>query len=353
MKILKNLQGFKPQSLLITTTLLGSFYVNAQNKFDEIYDSDVFIEEGVKLFDAGKYAESIVEYDKVAKTDIDYFKAQYEKAYSLFTLEKNEELEKMMKAMHQSGEIKKFPSLYIIYGNLLSKLNRFDESEKIYKEGAELIPNSNGLLFNTGIMYVRSEQNQKALEVFKNLVEVNPNNTSAHYILGILAFDDGQIVEGSLAMLGYLMIDPNGRHANDAIIQLNSKFGGVYKSNPQLSFSAQGDDFSELEMILKNELPLSDKYKLNSSIDDNYPRQLQAIMEYLPTHQSKGGFFETYYLPWLTEISKRNFTEAFTYYSLSSYQKQLGKALNSEKKKVEKFTTEYISKDFCSLYAYF
>jgi antitoxin component YwqK of YwqJK toxin-antitoxin module/Tfp pilus assembly protein PilF len=340
-----------PKPFLFTATLFASIFANGQSNFSEIYNSDEFIKKGVEFFDNEKYTDAIIQFEKVSRADIEYLHAQYEKAYTLYNLKKYEELETMLKKHIKSGDINQFPGMYIIYGNLLSVQERFEESEKMYQEGKKIIPKSNGLLFNMAIMYIRNEQRQKAVDVLKELQEVNPNNAMSHYLLGLLAFEDGQVVPASLALLGYLMIDPLGNNAQDAVIKLNTKFGGVAKENPTLKFSEKGDDFSELELILKNELALSTKYKLKSSIDDNFPRQLQAIMEYLPTHTSKGGFFDTYYVPWLTEISKRNYTEHFTYYSLASYETQLGKSLTSQKKKIESFAKEFIANSFWELYA--
>lgn len=337
--------------ILYSSFILGTIVIKAQSHYSEVYNSREIIEKGVEFFGEEKFEDAISQYDKVTRTDIDYLRAQYEKAYSLFAMEKYDELETLLKKFKDSGEINEMPGLYVIYGNMLSVLERYDESEHIYLEGKKIAPKSNGLLFNQAIMYIRSEQRQKAVDVLKELQEVNPNNATSHYLLGLLAFEDGQVVPASLGFLAYLMMNPNGTHASNAIIKLNTKFGGISNANPTLQFSETGDDFSELELILKNELALSTKYNLKSSIDDIYTRQVQAVLDYLPTHVSKGGFFETYYVPWLAEISKRNLTENFTYYTLISFENQLGKQLTSQKKKIETFYEQFISQDFWELYA--
>src|SRR5690606_498670 len=90
------------KSFLFATTLLGSVFSTAQSKYSEIYNSTEFINQGVELFENEKYEESILQYDKVPKSDIDYLKAQYEKAYSLFTLKKYDELEAMLEKFRVS-----------------------------------------------------------------------------------------------------------------------------------------------------------------------------------------------------------------------------------------------------------
>lgn len=343
------LHSCKP--FILTLSLLAPFCLSAQQNYSEIYNSSEFISKGVQHFDQGDFEAALTEFNKVSKSDIFYLQAVYEKAYTLYASEKYDELQSLFDELEKNGKIKEFPSIYIIYGNYLSIKERFEDSEKKYKEAEKLIPNSNGLLYNMAIMYIRSEQRQKAVDTLKRLLEVNPNNAGAHYLLGLLAYEDGRVVEGSLGMLGYLLLSPEEANAGDAVLHLNEKMGSKYFADHKLKFSDKGDDFSELELILKNELPLSSKYKLKASIDDVYTRQLQAILEYMPTHKSKGGFFDTYYVPWLTEIAKRNYTEHFTYYTLSVLNDNIGKPLTSQKKKVEDFTNNFILQDFWGIYA--
>ena len=89
----------------------------------------------------------------------------------------------------------------------------------------------------------------------------------------------------------FLAKEPTGESAVKAVLSLNKNLSKEYLETPKLKYSDGGDDFSELETILRNQLPLNKKYKLKSEIDDVVTRQVQAIIEYATTHTVKNGFF--------------------------------------------------------------
>src|SRR5690606_32711471 len=130
---------------------------------------------------------------------------------------------------------------------------------------------------NQAILYLRKEEKQKSTDLLKKTVTINPNHASAHYFLGAIALENGNIVEGSLALLSYLAIAPNGKFSNEAIMKLNSKFGENFLTKGSLKLSQSGDNFEELETILRNQLPLRKAYKLKTDIDDVIMRQMQAV----------------------------------------------------------------------------
>lgn len=339
-----------PFSLLCLLMLFYSLPGHAQTDYTEKYDSRKFLEEGIALYESEKYTEAITLFDKISKTDPNYLEAQYEKAMTLYHSDKNDELKKLLDSLYESGEMKNFPDLFGVFGIYYSEKKEFEASEKMFKEGEKYAPESNLILFNLGLMYIRSEQPQNAVDCLKKLLQVNPNNVSAYYFLGLLAFEDGRIVEGSLCFLAYLAISPYGNYAGDAIIKLNTKMGTLYSDNHKLTFSQKGDDFSELELILKNELPLSAKYKVKSTIDDNYTRQIQAILEYAKTHDVKDGYFENIFIPWMADIENKNMTENFMYYTLSVLEEKIGKPLTSQKKNVEGFVSNHMETNFWELF---
>jgi uncharacterized protein len=353
---LKTFGRFNPKFLnlcylFLATSLFVTNSVTAQSKYQEQYDSSLYLSNGVELYEKGKYAESIVEFEKVAKTDPNFLKAQYEKLMSLRALEKTEEQKTLLESLYNSKLMSDAPELLLQYGIFLSDAKEYDEAEKRFKEAENFIPNSSMLHYNLAILYIRKEERQKSIDYLKKCILGNPNHASSQYFIGLLAYEDGRIVEGSLAMLSYLANAPSGRFAKDAILKLNSKMGQNFLEKPKYVFSEKGDQFDELETILRNQLPLNAKYKIKSKIDDVITRQVQAILEYAPTHKVGNGFFEQNYIPWLADIAKKNYTEAFTYYILMSMEEVLGKKLTSEKKKIFDFAENYIGKQFWENYA--
>ena len=327
--------------------LLVSFSKNyAQTDYTFVYNNDSIISKGVKLYDNQKYDEALIEFQKISKTDPKYLKAQYEIVLTLNAQKKKTELKAFLEDLYANGKMQENPELYKLYAIYLSDEKEYPLSEKIFKEGEKYLPNSSSFLYNEAILYIRKEENQKALDILKRIITNNPNHAQSHYLLGIMAFENGKITEGTLALMSYLMLAPTGVNAQKAVLQLNANFGQNYLGENKLVFSKSGDNFEEIEVILRNQLPLKKVYKVKSTIDDAITRQVQAVAEYAVEHKMGDGFFETTYIPWVKNMVEKNQFEGYSYYSLLSIEDRIGKELNKQKKKIIAFRDEYLLKDF-------
>ena len=281
-----NLYQNQMKSIFVSLFFLVATTLFAQVNYTLVYDASGFIKSGTKLYDDKKYDEALKEYNKVDNLDPDYPSAQYEKAMTLIALEKKDSVVAHFDKLSKNGTMIKLPTLYTLYGSYLSDEKKYDEAEKVFLDGSKVIPNSSNNLYNLAILYYRQEKFQKCIEIVEKIITQNPNSASAHYLLGVVAMDSGRIVEGSLALMSYLAIAPSGKYAKNAVLKLNAKFGENYLEKKNYVFSKSGgDNFEELETILRNQLPLRSAYKIESKIDDVVTRQTQAIIEYCQTHK--------------------------------------------------------------------
>ncbi|WP_310381541.1 hypothetical protein [Flavobacterium sp.] len=322
----------------------------SQTDYAFVYNNDSIIKKGISLYEEEKYTAAILEFDKIGKADPKFLNAQHEKALALSALDKKNDLKLFFEDLYSKNAMPEFPSLYTLYGSFLSNQKEYDQAEKIFKEGEKYLSNSSNFLYNFAILYYRKEESQKSVDLLKRIITTNPNHASAHYLLGALALDNGKIVEGTLALMSYLIIAPTGQFAEKAILNLNAKFGQNYLESNKLIFSKSGDNFEDIEVILRNQLPLKPAYKIKSEIDDVIIRQIQAVAEYSVAHKMSDGFFENTYIPWIKNVIEKKQFEGFSYYILLGMETQLGKKLTSQKKKINAFYEEYLLKDFWKTY---
>lgn len=325
--------------------------VHSQKDYSYVYNADSIIKKGIELHDKEKYADAIKEYEKVNKIDPKYTTAQYEKLLSLVKSDKKEDARKMFESLYKEGAMSKEPNMYVLYGSFMSDEKKYEEAEKIYNEAEKLTPNSTNLLYNKAVLYIRMEQRQKSIDILERIITNNPNSASSHYLLGLMAFEEGKIVQGTLAFLSYLAIAPTGSRIGEVIQRLNAKYGENFLEEGKLVFSKTGDNFEEIETILRNELPLKKAYKVNSQIDDVIIRQVQAVADYSLEHKMGNGFFETTYMPWIKDMMERKQFEGLSYYILLGLEEQLGKKLTSQKKKITDFYTNYYQNEFWQHFA--
>ena len=334
--------------LIIESTTIFS---QSTKDYTFIYSTDSIISAGVKYHQNQQYSEAINEFKKIAKTDPKYLVAQYEIALSLFADSKKETLLNHLETLYNEGQIKEYPSLYTLFGTYYSDEKEYDKAEKIFNEGAKYLSNSSNFLYNQAILYIRKGDNQKSVDILKKAITIDPNLASGHYFLGALALENGNVVEGSLALLSYLALAPKGKFAQETILKLNKKYGENYLKKGNVILSKNGDKYEDLEIILRNQLPLRKAYQLKTDIDDVIMRQTQAIMEYSLDHKMDEGFFETTYMPWIKDvISKKQFV-GFSYYMLLSMEDKLGKEFSKHKKEIENFYENYYLTDFWNHFA--
>ncbi|MQP53527.1 MULTISPECIES: toxin-antitoxin system YwqK family antitoxin [unclassified Flavobacterium] len=341
------------KNLFLSLLIIGCSNVFSQSKRDYsfAYSTDSIISTAFGYYQKEQYSNAITEFKKIAKTDPKYLVAQYEIALALFSDNKKEELLNHLETLYKEDKMKDYPSLYTLFGTYYSDEKEYDKAEKIFNEGAQYLSNSSNFLYNQAILYLRKEDNQKSADILKKAITINPNLASGHYFLGAIALENGNIVEGSMALLSYLAIAPNGKFAQEAILKLNKKFGENYLIKGNVVFSKSGDNYEELETILRNQLPLRKAYKLKTDIDDVIMRQMQAVMEYSLEHKMGNGFFETTYMPWIKDVVIKKQFVGFSYYMLIGLEEQLGKEISKHKKEITTFYEKYYMVDFWNQFA--
>lgn len=335
----------------LSLILLCSFFSFGQIKYDEVYDSQQIIDAGIVQHDAENFSEAIALYEKVAVTDPKYLLATYEKLLSMGRNDDKESQQKLYDEIYATDLMDKMPEFYILYGIFLSNQDAFEKSEQVFNRAKKHLPLSSFLNYNMAVLYIRMKETQKAVDHLKTCITYNPNHSASHYLLGLLALENGKISQGCLALMGYLINNPTGSFASEAVLKLNDNMGKTHLEVSDIVFSEKGDDFSELDIILRNQLALNTKYKLKSKIDEPVTRQMQAILEYASSHVVKDGFFEEIYIPLFATIYKRDYTTGFLAYMLVSMEEQIGKQLKSEKKNIMSFIEDFIKKDYWVFYA--
>ncbi|WP_290841073.1 hypothetical protein [Flavobacterium sp.] len=323
----------------------------AQTDYGFVYDPDAIIASGTKLHDEGKYEAALKEFDKIDPIDPNYVTAQYEKALTYKAMEQPEKSREIYEKAYNEGLMKDRADFFMAYGTFLSDAKEYDKSEIMLLEGQKLSPDSGPMLYNLALLYLRKEQRQKAIDLLKKSITLNPNHSGSHYLLGSVALEEGHVTEGAMGLLTYLILNPNGPGAEQCIIKLNAKFGENYLEKSNLVLSKSGDNFSEIDEILRNQLALRSAFKVKSEFTDIIIRQVQAIVEYAPEHKMGDGFFETMYIPYLAELSRKNQFEGMSYYILLSMEEKLGKKLTSQKKKILSFRDDFIYNGFWPLFA--
>ena len=295
--------------------------------------------EGIELHDHENYNDAIAKYDQVNKNDDSYIRAQIEKANSLFALKKYDECLKIGQDILKRKEVDEFASVYIICGNALDELNREEESINMFELGLKKYPMNYLLLYNEGLVYRKQKKNQQAVDCFKKAIYNNPYHYSSHLQLGVIASEEGKLAESIFSFLTCLILNPKIEKSKDIVGYLDVLVSKKYEDkNTGVVFSDKGDDFTEVETLLRSQVALNPKYKAESSLSFPVIKQTHLLLSQLANHTSESGFYEKNYLPFFREAFKSGNFEGLSYFMLlSSDNEKAIAAIKKNESKLKKF----------------
>ncbi len=314
--------------LLFLTT---AFTTYAQEKIEAVYNTAAAVEtQAITYQNNNEIEKALAEYAKVDELDPAYFEAQYQRILLYLTLEQNTEAEALCKKFIDQYGSELPPKYFLSYGIFQSDQGKYAEA-LAYLEKANA-PHSLNILvkYNEALVYYKDGKKQQALDLLKEVITLAPNYAQAYYILGLIAIEDGQGAIGLLSLLTYLSIYPDTAAAKECLQQLNRNLADIYTTTPQLIYGSEGDDFSELDIILKNNLAQHKNYPLKVDLDHRVTRVIQALLEYMQEHRVQGGYFENRYAPWMKEIVQRNLLSPFTYAAMISQEERYSKLFKKQ-----------------------
>jgi antitoxin component YwqK of YwqJK toxin-antitoxin module/Flp pilus assembly protein TadD len=312
----------------------------AQERPLPLINSRDVIEEGIRLYDDGRYDQAIAKYKTISRNDTNYIEALAELALAYIADKQNRQ------AVDVCHEALKVPSafqfnLYNSLGTALDEMNRSDEAIAAYKEGIKKFPYKYLLPFNLAVTYLKGEQRDSALVYLQRAITLNPYHASSHLRLGMLYLEQGRVIPAMLALSFFLGLEPNSERGNNVILLLNKVAAGEYefdKSKLVDPAAFKDDDFSEVDALFHSQVSLSAKYKSSTRLNFPVTKQMQLILEKLKYNAGDKGFCMQTYVPFFLQMNKDKQYPVFAYWSLASVNmKEITKWFRKNKSKVNDF----------------
>lgn len=307
------------------------------------YSADEIIQAGIEFYKEKSYEEAIESYRRINLSDPKYLLAQYEIVNTLLVQRELEEALILSTALYNDKKHLEFPDLLVIHGVALSESDKLEEAMQVFDEGLKSNPESTHLLINKAAVLHKQNKKQEVLDLYKKIIKIDPSHTSALYYLGNLALEDGKIVEGSLALMTYLMLEPSTVNAQNALLTLNKKYHQNFANTPELKYSEKGDDFKKLEELLNAQVQYHKDYPLKIGIDDVVTRNMQAIIDYFENHEIKDGYFENQFGKYIKEIAISGNTKNYLYVSLLTVSSNFEREYKRNEREIKDYIDNYLS----------
>ncbi len=328
------------KKIYISAFLLSALFISAQ-KYKSTNDS--IYQKAVEFLNKDEFDKGIGLLNTISKYSPEAHEANFERIRALYGKKKHSEVIGELKKIDlQTLDREQLINYYYLLGNAYDDSGNGEKSIETYNEGLKSFPNAYLLYYNRGVTLVKQKKNKEALEDFQKSIQIYPNYPKSHYFAGLIALENGNLAEGTLAVATSILFDGRGVITTEAIKSLNEIVSQKY-NEPEDSFAIEGSDaFSSIETVLRKQYALNKDYKLNSQMDFPVVRQLQAIISEVPKIKERKGFFAKQYLDFYTQLWNNNQFENFSYALFNNFDNKDIKNLVSKKSKDVKSFSEWL-----------
>jgi tetratricopeptide (TPR) repeat protein len=325
--------------VLLTTLLLALFAVQAaaqqlpEPKLTPTPSTEKqtqTVREGVTLHDKGDYDGAIRKYEEVLAENPANTLALYEMAYSYSA---KKDYKKSNEVAYRGAQYKseELPGFYLLIGNNLDILGETQKAIDVYKKGIKLNPEVALFHFNLAIAYKNANKLDDAKKSLKTALVHNPQHPGSHLVLASILFNTGYRTPSLFAAARFLTLEPSTERSAPALKILTDvlRGGAAPGKNPNeinisLDMNAKKDegDFTSIDLVLglSGALGMSEKNKDKT--------QAQLLVEQMDTFlailgeqtakKNQSTFVFQYYVPYFVEMKQRGHVEAFVYHALQS-----------------------------------
>lgn len=315
------------------------------------------IEEGIAYHDKGDYEGAIARYDQALELDKDNLLALAEKAMSLMSQQKYDDVIACCKRAIKKHEGQStLANVYVTYGNALDAQKKTDKSLEVYDEGIKSFPGYYQLHFNRGITLSSVKKYDEALLSFQTAATLNPKHASSHNAIARLQNVKSRRIPALLAYCRFLVIEPKSARAKDNLAALQQIMKGntekkdeknitINLSMDELTGGKEGgktkeNNFSTTELILGLSAALDYDEKNKDKTDvEQFIRKFETVCASLSeTRKDNSGFYWNYYAPYFIEMKEKNLLTTFAYVVFVSSEKpEVVKWIEEHKSDLEAF----------------
>lgn len=141
-------------------------------------------DKAIALMDDGKTGPAIALLEEAKKLDPDDPTYEYEIGYAKYLMKDYESVIDIMRKLvkHKNA----FPQMYQLLGNSYDMTGKPEKGIETYEKGLKEFPKAGNLYLELGVMHLKKDETDKALQYFKDGVVASPMHSSNYYWLAKL-----------------------------------------------------------------------------------------------------------------------------------------------------------------------
>jgi tetratricopeptide (TPR) repeat protein len=303
------------KSLILLSLTLAALNVIAQDKGSV---SDL-IKQGVQLNDQGKYAQAIDKYNEALKIDPENAQANYQLAFSMVSSGKgNDGISYVEKAIKASNSLQLKAACYDMLGSIYDNDHQTAKAIEAYKNGIQVNPKYQRLYYNLGLTYFRNKQFAEAEATAIDAIKLDPKHGSSLRMYALVTFHQNKRVNALMAFCSFLLLSPQSPQAAEAFGNIQHILqGGVLKDgsggNTIIISSKVNQENEAMNLAVSRSVLSGQNKKLTGMYLLEYElKSIFTIARESSENNTDKTFFDKFFVDYFYKLAKSDNMPAFT-----------------------------------------
>jgi tetratricopeptide (TPR) repeat protein len=306
------------------------------------------IEEGKKLYTAGKYSEAATLYKKAISKDKNNEALNNEMALTQLALKNySEAIEFSDKVIAANSKLAN--QAYATKGSAQGLKGDYDQAILTFKDGINKYPEDFFLYYNLAFTQLNGSQYSLAEASAKKAILMKPDFPGNHLVLGQAMFYQNKRVPSMLALYYFLLLEPNTPRSATALSMLDQAVNlGITKEGDKINVQIpnnEKDEFGTADVIIS--LSQANKYdekNKSKSEQQMFCESTRMLFTTLDENNKSGkkDIWWTFYVPFFSDMTKNDNLDAFCYQSMSTKNNNnVSNWVRDNKEKIDKLNSWY------------
>jgi tetratricopeptide (TPR) repeat protein len=275
--------------LFLLTSGLLCFSLYSQEKLSAPLSSSQVIENYSEAIEQEDNEAALEALNKVLVGDTSYALIQAQRSQMLITLERYEEAIDVCKEGLNIPRSTFNQVFRLNHGIALGALEKYDEAMKVYKELKRDMPFYPSVWNNIAALHLSKKEYDKAHVAYQEMARMFPFDGVSHFNLGIFAYNEGHFTEAFMAFNMVILLEPYTQRAHSVLVLLNEiANNSKAEKTPKDGFEIASDEYQEIDLLIKNYVALSKKYKVPGKNQLFMAKQNHLIFSQLNEKESTG-----------------------------------------------------------------
>ncbi|HYC90161.1 MAG TPA: tetratricopeptide repeat protein [Thermoanaerobaculia bacterium] len=183
------------------------------------------VDEGIKLYDAGRYDEAIVKLKAALAEDPSSDHAAYELGLTYSAKGDTAACIALFAPRVKAKKNEYRSAMYGVLGNCYDNGGDPERAVATYRQGLKVDGNDTQLLYNLSVTLVKQGELEEARKLLKKELALQPWHPSGHWLLGHVFESQNFRVPAVLSYLRFLALEPTGERAKDAASRMLALLG--------------------------------------------------------------------------------------------------------------------------------